>query len=137
MWTNKQSILVLDFGAQYSQLIARRVREQKVYSELHPFNLSLEKIRAMQPAGIILSGGPSSVYDEGAPRISPELFELGIPILGICYGVQLASLLLGGQVSPAQNREYGRAAVKLTQPSALMAGFEVGEEFTVWMSHGD
>ena len=137
MWTNKQSILVLDFGAQYSQLIARRVREQKVYSELHPFNLPLEKIRAMQPAGIILSGGPSSVYDEGAPRVSPELFELDVPILGICYGVQLASLLLGGQVSPAQQREYGRAAVKLTQPSALMAGFQVGEEFAVWMSHGD
>jgi GMP synthase (glutamine-hydrolysing) len=137
VWSNKQSILVLDFGAQYSQLIARRVREQKVYSELHPFNLPLERIRAMQPAGIILSGGPSSVYDEGAPRVSPELFELGIPILGICYGVQLASLVLGGQVSPALNREYGRAGVKLTQASALMSGFELGEEFTVWMSHGD
>jgi GMP synthase (glutamine-hydrolysing) len=137
VWSNKQSILVLDFGAQYSQLIARRVREQNVYSELHPFNLPLERIRAMQPAGIILSGGPSSVYDEGAPRVSPELFDLGVPILGICYGVQLASLLLGGQVSPAQHREYGRAGVTLTQPSALMAGFEVGEEFAVWMSHGD
>jgi GMP synthase (glutamine-hydrolysing) len=137
VWSNKQSILVLDFGAQYSQLIARRVREQKVYSELHPFNLPLERIRAMQPAGIILSGGPSSVYDEGAPRVSPELFELGIPILGICYGVQLASLVLGGQVSPALNREYGRAGVKLHQASALMSGFELGEEFTVWMSHGD
>jgi len=137
VWSNNQSILVLDFGAQYSQLIARRVREQKVYSELHPFNLSLEKIRAMQPAGIILSGGPSSVYADGAPRVSPELFELGIPILGICYGVQLASLVLGGQVAAAQHREYGRASVKLEKPSALLAGFEVGEEFAVWMSHGD
>jgi GMP synthase (glutamine-hydrolysing) len=137
VWTNSQSILVLDFGAQYSQLIARRVREQNVYSELHPFNLSLEKIRAMQPAGIILSGGPSSVYADGAPRVSPELFELGIPILGICYGVQLASLVLGGQVAAAQHREYGRASVKLEKASALMAGFETGEEFAVWMSHGD
>jgi GMP synthase (glutamine-hydrolysing) len=137
VWSSNNSILVLDFGAQYSQLIARRVREQKVYSELHPYNLPLERIRAMQPAGIILSGGPSSVYADGAPRVSPELFELGIPILGICYGVQLASLVLGGQVAAAQHREYGRASVKLTQPSALMAGFDLGEEVAVWMSHGD
>jgi GMP synthase (glutamine-hydrolysing) len=134
---HKQLILILDFGSQYTQLIARRVREQKVYSEIHPFNIPLEKIRALQPAGIILSGGPSSVYDEGAPRVSPELFELGVPILGICYGVQLASLLLGGKVAPAQHREYGRATVKIEAPSTLLAGFETGEEISVWMSHGD
>jgi GMP synthase (glutamine-hydrolysing) len=133
----KPLILILDFGAQYAQLIARRVREQRVYSEIHPFNLPLERIRAMAPAGIILSGGPSSVYDAGAPRVSPELFELGIPILGICYGVQLASLLLGGQVEPAEHREYGRAVVEVSAPSSLLAGFEPGEELAVWMSHGD
>src|SRR5206468_3294025 len=114
--------------SQYTQLIARRVREHKVYSEIHPFNISLERIRAMQPAGIILSGGPSSVYDAGAPRISPEVFDLGVPVLGICYGVQLTSLLLGGQVSSATHREYGRATVRLEKESALFAGFSVGDE---------
>jgi len=89
-------ILILDFGAQYTQLIARRVRELSVYSEIHPFNLPLARIRELAPRGIILSGGPASCYDEGAPKVSAELFELGIPILGICYGVQLASLVLGG-----------------------------------------
>src|SRR2546423_2206677 len=129
----KQLILILDFGAQYAQLIARRVREQKVYSEIHPYNLSLEKIRALAPAGIILSGGPSSVYDEGAPRVSPELFELGGPILGICYGVQLASLLLGGQVAAAEHREYGRAVVQVEDmDSPLLAGFVSGEVFSAW-----
>jgi GMP synthase (glutamine-hydrolysing) len=137
VWSNKHSVLILDFGAQYSQLIARRVREQKVYSELHPFNLPVEKIRAMEPAGIILSGGPSSVYDEGAPHISSELFDLGIPILGICYGVQLATHLLGGKVRPATDREYGRAQVKLQGHSDLFAGFSPGDEIAVWMSHGD
>src|SRR5437016_5442911 len=134
--TTKPLILILDFGSQYTQLIARRVREMKVYSEIHPFNLPLEKIRAMQPTGIILSGGPSSVYDAGAPRISPEVFDLGVPVLGICYGVQLATLLLGGQVVSAQHREYGRASVKVEQGSELLAGFNIGEEITVWMSHG-
>jgi GMP synthase (glutamine-hydrolysing) len=134
---HKQLVLILDFGSQYTQLIARRVREQKVYSEIHPFNLSLDKIRALRPTGIILSGGPSSVYDKDAPRVSAELFSLGVPILGICYGVQLSSLLLGGQVEPAQNREYGRASVKLEKASELFAGFGVGEEISVWMSHGD
>jgi GMP synthase (glutamine-hydrolysing) len=140
VWSNKQSVLILDFGAQYSQLIARRVREQAVYSELHPFDLPLERIRAMAPGGIILSGGPSSVYDKDAPKISPELFDLGIPILGICYGVQIASLVLGGKVTPATHREYGRAQVKLeslSPPSELFAGFEQGGDLSVWMSHGD
>jgi GMP synthase (glutamine-hydrolysing) len=144
VWSNKQSVLVLDFGGQYTQLIARRVREQKVYCEIHPFNLPLEKIRALQPAAIVLSGGPSSVYDAEAPRVSPELFELGVPLLGICYGVQLACHLLGGKVVPSDHREYGRAHVKLDTtsdggepPSELLAGFHSGEEIAVWMSHGD
>jgi GMP synthase (glutamine-hydrolysing) len=134
----KQVILILDFGSQYTQLIARRVRELHVYSEIHPFNLPLARIRAMRPAGIILSGGPSSVYDEGAPRITDEVFGLGVPILGICYGVQLTSLLLGGKVVPATHREYGRASVRLEQASSEMFhGFDPGEEVAVWMSHGD
>jgi GMP synthase (glutamine-hydrolysing) len=133
----KQVILILDFGSQYTQLIARRVREKNVYSEIHPFNLPLERIRSMQPTGIILSGGPSSVYDEGAPRISAEIFDLGVPILGICYGVQLTSLLLGGKVVSATHREYGRASIHLESTSELFHGFTTGEELAVWMSHGD
>jgi GMP synthase (glutamine-hydrolysing) len=133
----KQVILILDFGSQYTQLIARRVREQNVYSEIQPFSMPLERVRAMQPTGIILSGGPSSVYDQGAPRISAEVFDLGIPILGICYGVQLTSLLLGGKVVSATHREYGRATVHLDQASELLAGFSVGDDVAVWMSHGD
>jgi GMP synthase (glutamine-hydrolysing) len=137
VWSNKQSILILDFGGQYTQLIARRVREHKVYSEIHPFNLPLERIRALEPAGIVLSGGPSSVYDDGAPLVSPELFALGVPVLGICYGVQLASHVLGGKVSPSAHREYGRAQVRLEGNSPLFTGFTPGEEISVWMSHGD
>jgi GMP synthase (glutamine-hydrolysing) len=134
---SKQVILILDFGSQYTQLIARRVREQNVYSEIHPFDLSLDKIRAMNPTGIILSGSPSSVYGEGAPRISTEIFTLGVPILGICYGVQITSLLLGGKVVSATHREYGRATVHLEAPSELFHGFSVGDDVPVWMSHGD
>jgi len=134
---SKQVILILDFGSQYTQLIARRVREQNVYSEIHPFDLSLDKIRAMKPTGIILSGSPSSVYGEGAPRISTEIFALGVPILGICYGVQITSLLLGGRVVSATHREYGRATVRLETASELFHGFSVGEDVPVWMSHGD
>jgi GMP synthase (glutamine-hydrolysing) len=140
VWSNKQSILILDFGSQYTQLIARRVREHKVYSEIHPFNLPLERIRALEPAGIVLSGGPSSVYDRDAPQVSKEIFSLGvpgIPILGICYGVQLASHLLGGKVTASSHREYGRAQVRLEAASELFAGFSLGEEISVWMSHGD
>jgi len=130
-------ILILDFGSQYTQLIARRVREQKVYSEIHPFNISLAKIRELAPRGIILSGGPSSSYDAGAPRISTELYDLDVPVLGICYGVQLTALLLGGQVAPAERREYGRASLKIKDPTGLFHGFAAGEEIAVWMSHGD
>jgi len=130
-------ILILDFGSQYTQLIARRVREQKVYSEIHPFNIPISKIRELAPRGIILSGGPSSSYDAGAPRISTELYDLGIPVLGICYGVQLTALLLGGQVAPAERREYGRASLKVKDATGLFHGFTAGEEISVWMSHGD
>ncbi len=130
-------ILILDFGSQYTQLIARRVREQKVYSEIHPFNLPIARIRELAPRGIILSGGPSSAYDAGAPRVDPEIYTLGLPILGICYGVQLTSLLLGGKVVAAAHREYGRAILRITEPGDLFHGFSVGEEIPVWMSHGD
>ena len=99
MQLEQQKIIILDFGSQYTQLIARRVREAKVYSEIHPFNITLDKLTALQPTGIILSGGPSSVYDEGAPLIAPQTFDLNVPVLGICYGMQLISHLLGGKVS--------------------------------------
>ncbi len=138
MAAGRDLILILDFGSQYTQLIARRVREQKVYSEIHPYNLPLARIRELAPTGIILSGGPSSSYDADAPRISTELFELGVPILGICYGVQLTALLLGGEVVAAARREYGRATVKIGAGAGdLFHGFAPGEEIPVWMSHGD
>ncbi len=133
----RELCLILDFGAQYTQLIARRVRELKVYSEIHPFDVPLAKIRAMKPRAIILSGGPASCYDPGAPTVDPALFTLGVPILGICYGTQLTAHLLGGEVRPAASREYGRAHVKVLGESALFHGFAPGEEIAVWMSHGD
>ncbi|HVR63378.1 MAG TPA: GMP synthase (glutamine-hydrolyzing), partial [Polyangia bacterium] len=126
MTMRRDLILILDFGSQYTQLIARRVREQKVYSEIHPFNIPLSKIRQLAPRGIILSGGPSSSYDVGAPRVSAELYDLEVPILGICYGVQLTALLLGGQVVPADRREYGRAVVRVTGADDLFHGFVAG-----------
>jgi GMP synthase (glutamine-hydrolysing) len=135
-----QLVLVLDFGSQFTQLIARRVREQAVYCEIHPYTLTVEKIRAMNPAAIILSGGPSSVYEEGAPTISPEVFALGVPVLGICYGAQLTARLLGGDVRPADKREYGRAVVRVRAEGAGVGAFRGiagGEELTVWASHGD
>ncbi len=133
-------VLILDFGSQYTQLIARRIRELGVYSEIHPFDLSLAKIRDLEPAAIVLSGGPSSCYDEGAPTIDPALYGLGLPILGICYGVQLTVKLLGGEVKAADMREYGRAHVRVTAAgsrSALFSGMPEGESLAVWMSHGD
>ena len=133
----RETILILDFGSQYTQLIARRVREQHVYSEIHPYSLPLEKIRAMAPRGIVLSGGPSSCYEPGAPTVSPELFELGVPVLGLCYGLQLTAKLLGGKVVPADDREYGRAHVRVERAAGLFEGFTPGDELAVWMSHGD
>jgi GMP synthase (glutamine-hydrolysing) len=137
MSERRDLILILDFGGQYTQLIARRVREQNVYSEIHPFNVPLAKIRELAPRGIILSGGPASCYAADAPRISNEVYDLGVPILGICYGTQLTALQFGGKVVAAERREYGRATVKITEPGELFHGFAAGEEIPVWMSHGD
>src|SRR5215210_7199437 len=118
-----QLVVILDFGSQYTQLIARRIREQAVYCEIHPYTIAsdpeLTRLRALNPIGIVLSGGPSSVYDEGAPTIQKTLFELGVPVLGICYGAQLAAKLLGGDVRPAERREYGRAAVRVLQSTGV------------------
>jgi GMP synthase (glutamine-hydrolysing) len=133
----RQDVLILDFGSQYTQLIARRIRELQVYSEIHPFSLPLEEIRRKRPIAIVLSGGPSSCYDEGAPTISPEIFTLGVPILGICYGAQLTARLLGGRVAAAEKREYGRAHVAVKSNDDLFQGFNLDEELAVWMSHGD
>jgi GMP synthase (glutamine-hydrolysing) len=133
-------VLILDFGSQYTQLIARRVRELKVYCEIHPFNVPLAKIRELAPRAIIFSGGPSSCYEPGAPLSPVEIYSLGVPILGICYGVQMTAKLLGGDVKKADRREYGRAHVKINALGArspLFAGFNAGEEIAVWMSHGD
>jgi GMP synthase (glutamine-hydrolysing) len=130
-------ILILDFGAQYSQLIARRVREGHVYCELHPADMSLEKIEAFAPTGIILSGGPSSVLDDDAPDLEPRVLEMGIPILGICYGLQLLVHRLGGRIERADDREYGRATLKIERDDPLFAGLPKDGEQIVWMSHGD
>jgi GMP synthase (glutamine-hydrolysing) len=133
-----QKILILDFGSQYTQLIARRVREAHVYCELHPYDISMTAIRSFAPSGIILSGGPKSVYDEGAPSVDGELFELGVPILGICYGMQLISRHFGGEVVPAGKREFGHAdLLSVGQPGSLFDGFFVEGKSPVWMSHGD
>jgi GMP synthase (glutamine-hydrolysing) len=132
---HEDNVLVLDFGSQYTQLIARRIREQKVYSEILPYNAPMESVRAFAPKGIILSGGPSSVYDEGAPLPDPEIFELGVPVLGICYGMQLMTHMLGGKVTGARKREYGRAELVIDDDSDLLWG--VTEKSSVWMSHGD
>ena len=131
-----QSIVVLDFGAQYSQLIARRIREQKIFSVVLPFNASLEEIRSYHPLGIILSGGPSSVYDKDAPLADKSVFDLGIPVLGICYGLQFMVYALGGKVRSAAKREYGHAKVEIQQAdSELFRGLP--HLLAVWMSHGD
>lgn len=134
-----EKILILDFGSQYTQLIARRVRELKVYCEIHPCTESLEKIKDFDPRGIILSGGPASVTDEDAPLVPKELFDIGVPFLGICYGMQLFTHLMGGKVGKAERREYGHAMLQIDDDSDLFNGFETGEENLnkVWMSHGD
>ena len=130
-----QTILILDFGSQFTQLIARRVRDNRVYCEVHPFDMSLEEIRRRKPIGIILSGGPQSVYEEGAPDASTELFQMDIPVLGICYGMQVMARRLGGSVEGSSHREYGRAEVSVTDPGKLFEGLSSTQ--TVWMSHGD
>ena len=130
-----ERVLVLDFGAQYAQLIARRVRENNVYCEIVRHDVTLDQIRKHKPQGLILSGGPSSVYEPGAPKCDPAIFKLGIPVLGICYGMQLACDTLGGKVDSVPAREFGRARCEVIQPMELLAG--VPEHFDVWMSHGD
>jgi len=130
-------ILVLDYGSQYTQLIARRVREARVYCEIHPPTVSADWIRERKPKGIILSGGPNSVFDEGAPQADPALFQLGTPVLGVCYGMYLVAQAGGAKVEPAGRREYGRAEVEITHTGKLFDGFTVGEGTQVWMSHGD
>jgi GMP synthase (glutamine-hydrolysing) len=129
-------IIVLDFGSQYNQLIARRIREFGVYSELHPGDMKLSEILAMGDVkGIIFSGGPNSVYDEGAPKCDPAIYTSGVPILGICYGMQMSHYMLGGKVIPGVKKEYGRAEIDITADSPLFKGLD--KKQTVWMSHGD
>jgi GMP synthase (glutamine-hydrolysing) len=129
-------ILILDYGSQFTQLIARRVREARVYSEIHPPTRTLEWIREWKPTGIILSGGPASVYEDDGPSADPALLDVA-PVLGICYGMQLIAHLQGGEVIGAGKREYGRADVVVTEPNGLFSGFDPGEKTPVWMSHGD
>src|SRR6478672_7818971 len=129
-------IPILDFGAQYAQLIARRVREKGVYSELVRPDISASELKKLNAKGIILSGGPSSVYEPNAPKCDPKIFDLGLPILGICYGMQLGAHILGGEVKPAKAREYGRAKLKVTNTTdPFLKGMP--QDTTVWMSHGD
>lgn len=132
---NKELVIVLDFGGQYNQLIARRVRECHVYCEVHPYTLGIDKIKEMNPKGIIFTGGPNSVYAEESPRYQKEIFELGIPILGICYGSQLMAYTLGGTVETAPVSEYGKTEVKVDKSSLLFS--DVEEKTICWMSHTD
>jgi GMP synthase (glutamine-hydrolysing) len=129
-------VLIIDYGSQFTQLIARRVREARVYSEIHPPTRSIEWVREWAPAGIILSGGPNSVYGEDVPTAQPELLGVA-PVLGVCYGMQLIAHLEGGAVERAGRREYGRAEIAVCEPAALFGGFSPDERVTVWMSHGD
>ena len=128
-----QKIIILDFGGQYTQLIARRVRECHVYSEVMPWSASAAAVRARGPAGVILSGGPASVNDPGAPRCDPAIYDLGVPVLGICYGMQLTAALLGGSVERAREREYGRVTVRMTARDGLLKG--LSDRSACWMSH--
>lgn len=131
-------VLILDFGSQFTQLITRRVREQNVYSEIHNYNYDFEKIKNdSEIKAIILSGGPNSIYDNGSPTINPEIFELGIPVLGICYGLQLMGSILGGKVEASSHREYGRSLLTLETKSNFFTNFTTSKPFNVWMSHGD
>jgi len=133
--THEQRIIVLDFGSQYTQLIARKVREIGVYAEIHPYSISREALEALHPQGIVLSGGPQSVYAEGAPHPSFDVFAMGVPVLGICYGLQLIAWQLGGTVDKAARREFGRAQLTINDDSDLLKG--LGSSTQVWMSHGD
>jgi GMP synthase (glutamine-hydrolysing) len=133
----RQTVVVLDYGSQYTQLIARRIRECRVYCEIHPCTLPLERLRSIGPRAIVMSGGPQSVYGAASPKSDPGLFDLGVPVLGICYGEQLMALQLGGKVEASPDREYGPAKLEVRDPVGVLAGFHKGEELSVWMSHGD
>jgi GMP synthase (glutamine-hydrolysing) len=133
--TAHSKILILDFGSQYTQVIARRIRECQVYSEIVRFNIPAEEAAALKPKGIVLSGGPASVYDKSAPQVDPKIFSLGIPVLGICYGMQLMANHLGGQVEFSERREYGAGMLHVANGSKLFDG--IGEQIDIWSSHGD
>lgn len=135
--SRRQTVLILDFGSQYTQLIARRIRESHVYCEIQPGTIDVERIQAIAPSAIVLSGGPQSVYAEDSPQCDPRLFDLGVPVLGICYGEQLMARHLGGKVEPSEHREYGPATLTVQKHTGLFSCFSVGEEIHVWMSHGD
>ena len=132
---HENTVLVVDYGAQYAQLIARRVRECKVYSEIVQHDIPLEKLKSLEPSGLILSGGPASIYEKGAPRVQPEFFKLGIPVLGICYGIQLMADELGGKVEHTGAHEYGKTALDVLEEAVLFTDLPLKQ--TVWMSHGD
>lgn len=132
---NQEKVIVIDFGGQYNQLVARRVRECNVYCEIYSYKTPLEQIKAMNPKGIILTGGPNSCYEEGSPTCTKELFELGVPVLGLCYGAQLMQHVLGGKVEKAPVREYGKTETFVDKSSALFG--DVSEKTIVWMSHFD
>ncbi len=133
--SERGGVVVLDFGGQYTQLIARRIRELQVFSAILPCTVSLEQIRRYEPAGMVLSGGPSSVYDPGAPVCDPGVLSLGVPVLGICYGLQWIAHTLGGQVQRAERREYGPAELDLRDGSPLFA--DLPQHLKIWTSHGD
>ncbi|MCH2187223.1 glutamine-hydrolyzing GMP synthase [Myxococcota bacterium] len=135
--STESRILILDFGSQYTQLIARRIRELNVYCEIHPGNLDLASIEAFAPSGVVLSGGPASVLDEDSPDVETGVFALGVPVLGICYGLQLLVARLGGQVEASEDREYGRAEMSIEREDPLLKGLSVQDNHVVWMSHGD
>ncbi|MEP7051098.1 MAG: glutamine-hydrolyzing GMP synthase [Pseudomonadota bacterium] len=134
---SRQSVLILDYGSQFTQLIARRIRECHVYCEIHPGTIGVEQIKKIGAQAIILSGGPQSVYEPSSPKSDPALFDLGVPVLGICYGEQLMALQLGGKVEPSSEREYGPAQLTINENAGIFSAFKVGEETRVWMSHGD
>src|SRR5260370_32106312 len=131
----EERVVVVDFGSQFSELIARRVRESKVYCELVPGTTPWSELKERQPAGLILSGGPARVYEKDAPQVDPEALRAGIPVLGICYGMQLIAHHLGGKADPLRAHEYGPALLAVREPTALFEGLNV--ELPVWMSHGD
>ncbi len=130
-------VLILDFGSQYTQLIARKIRELGVYSEIKPCFSPLSEVERFSPGAIVLSGGPSSIYDEDAPKLDPRILDMDIPILGICYGLQVLTHMLGGKVARSKEREYGKAYITIEDPDEIFHGFDTGKKYQVWMSHGD